>query len=69
MKDGKIQIGLIGAGNIAQNAHIPSYLKNDEAKLGWLIDVAESRAFADATVKRRIVSEIMEKKNALEETE
>ena len=44
MKDGKIQIGIIGAGNIAQNAHIPSYLNTDGVKLAGVYDIKASRA-------------------------
>lgn len=44
MKDGKIRIGLIGAGNIAQNSHIPSYLKRDDVELVAVCDMNEARA-------------------------
>ena len=44
MKDGKIHIGVIGAGNIAQNAHIPSYLKTKGVKLAGVYDIKTSRA-------------------------
>jgi predicted dehydrogenase len=40
----KIGIGLIGAGNIAQNAHIPSYLKQEDAKLTAVFDLNADRA-------------------------
>jgi len=43
MKDGIIQIGLIGAGNIAQNAHIPAYLKADGVKLAGVYDINAAR--------------------------
>ena len=33
MGDKKIKIGIIGAGNIAQNSHIPAYLKQDDAEI------------------------------------
>ena len=33
MKNGKIKIGIIGTGNIAQNAHIPSYLKQKDVEI------------------------------------
>ena len=39
----KIRIGLIGAGNIAQNAHIPSYLKQDDAVLTAVYDLNAAR--------------------------
>jgi predicted dehydrogenase len=44
MKDGKIRVGLIGAGNIAQNAHIPAYLKQKDVELVAVCDVKEERA-------------------------
>lgn len=44
MKDGKIRIGLIGAGNIAQNAHIPAYLKQSDVELVGVCDLKEERA-------------------------
>lgn len=40
----KIKIGIIGAGNIAQNAHLPSYLKQDDVELFGVYDVKESRS-------------------------
>jgi predicted dehydrogenase len=44
MNDRKIRIGLIGAGNIAQNAHIPAYLKQDDVELVAVCDQNEERA-------------------------
>ncbi len=44
MKNGKVRIGLIGAGNIAQNAHIPSYLKQADAELVAVCDLKPQRA-------------------------
>lgn len=44
MKDGKIRIGIIGAGNIAQNAHIPAYLKQKDVELVAVCDIKEERA-------------------------
>ena len=32
---GKVKIGVIGCGNIANNAHIPSYLNNSEAEIRY----------------------------------
>lgn len=40
----KIRIGLIGAGNIGQNAHIPAYLKQDDVELFAVYDLNEERA-------------------------
>ncbi len=44
MKNGKVRIGIIGAGNIAQNAHIPSYLKQPDVELVAVCDLKEERA-------------------------
>lgn len=44
LKNGKVRIGLIGAGNIAQNAHIPAYLKQDDVELVAVCDLKEDRA-------------------------
>lgn len=40
----KIKVGLIGAGNIGQNAHIPAYLKQDDVELFAVYDLKESRS-------------------------
>jgi len=40
----KIRIGIIGAGNIAQTAHIPAYLKQNDVELFAVYDIKESRA-------------------------
>ena len=44
MKNGKVGIGIIGAGNIAQNAHIPSYLKQKDVDIIAVCDINEARA-------------------------
>lgn len=44
MKNDKIRVGLIGVGNIAQNAHIPAYLKQDDVELVAVCDLKEQRA-------------------------
>lgn len=44
MSKNKVRIGLIGAGNIAQNAHIPAYLKQDDVELVAVCDLKEERA-------------------------
>lgn len=44
VKNGKVRIGLIGAGNIAQNAHIPAYLKQSDVELVAVCDLNEGRA-------------------------
>jgi len=43
MKNGKVRIGIIGAGNIAQNAHLPAYLKQKDVELVAACDIKESR--------------------------
>lgn len=40
----KVKIGIIGAGNIAQSAHIPAYLKRDDVELTAVCDINEERA-------------------------
>lgn len=44
MKNGKIRIGFIGAGNICQNAHIPAYLEQDDVELVAVCDLKQERA-------------------------
>jgi len=41
---GKVRIGIIGCGNIAQNAHIPAYLKNADCELVGVCDTNLARA-------------------------
>ena len=50
MQNKKIGIGVIGAGNIAQNAHLPSYLKRGDCKLESVYDIKEGRG-AEAAAK------------------
>lgn len=40
----KIKVGIIGAGNIAQNAHIPAYLKQEDVQLFSVYDLKKSRS-------------------------
>jgi predicted dehydrogenase len=44
MKNGKIGIGIIGAGNIAQNAHLPSYAKHKDCEIVSIFDHKPGRA-------------------------
>src|SRR5659263_512446 len=44
MKNGKVRVGIIGAGNIAQNQHIPAYLKQKDVELVGICDINEERA-------------------------
>ncbi len=40
----KIRVGFIGVGNIAQNAHIPAYLKQNDVELVACYDIKAERA-------------------------
>ena len=44
MKNGEVQIGIIGAGNIAQNAHIPAILQMKGVKLAAVYDIHAKRS-------------------------
>jgi len=44
----KIKVAVIGCGSIANNAHIPSYAKNDDVEIKWFCDIIEERAKAAA---------------------
>ena len=40
----KIRVGVIGCGTIANSAHIPAYLKNEEAEIRYFCDIIPERA-------------------------
>lgn len=42
----KIKVAIIGCGTIANNAHIPAYLKNEEAEIVYFCDIIPERAEA-----------------------
>lgn len=42
----KVVIGVIGCGNIANNAHIPAYMKNEDAEIKYFCDILPERAQA-----------------------
>lgn len=46
----KIKVGIIGCGTIANNAHIPSYLKCPDAEIKYFCDIIPERA--EAAVKK-----------------
>ena len=46
----KKQIAIIGCGTIANSAHIPSYLKNDNCEIKYFCDIIPARA--DEMVKK-----------------
>lgn len=46
----KIKVAVIGCGTIANSAHIPSYMKNDEAEIKYFCDIIPERA--EETVKK-----------------
>lgn len=41
-----MKIGIIGCGTIANSAHIPAYLKNEEAEIAYFCDIIPERAQA-----------------------
>lgn len=45
----KLKIGIIGCGSIANSAHIPAYLKNDEAEIVYFCDILPHRAHKAVT--------------------
>lgn len=40
----KIKIGIIGCGNIANSAHIPAYMANEDAEIKYFCDIIPERA-------------------------
>ena len=46
----KIKVAIIGCGNIANSAHIPSYIKNDYSEIKYFCDIIPERA--DNAVKK-----------------
>ena len=40
----KIKVGIIGCGTIANGAHIPAYMKNEEAEIVYFCDIIPERA-------------------------
>lgn len=40
----KIKVAVIGCGNIANSAHIPSYMKNEQVEIKYFCDIIEERA-------------------------
>ena len=45
-----MKIAIIGCGTIANSAHIPAYLKNENVEIKWFCDIIPERA--DAAVKK-----------------
>ena len=48
---GKVKVGVIGCGNIANNAHIPSYLNNSDADRSGIFAIACRRRAQNAVKK------------------
>ena len=46
----KMKVAVIGCGTIANSAHIPSYLKNENVEIKWFCDIIPERA--DEMVKK-----------------
>ncbi len=42
----KMKIAIIGCGSIANNAHIPAYMKNEEVEIKYFCDIIKSKAEA-----------------------
>ena len=42
----KVKVGIIGCGTIANNAHIPAYMKNDNVIIKYFCDIIPERAIA-----------------------
>ena len=40
----KIKVGIIGCGTIANGAHIPAYMKNEEVEIAYFCDIIPERA-------------------------
>lgn len=41
---GRVKVGIIGCGTIANSAHIPAYLKNEDAEIKYFCDIIPERA-------------------------
>ena len=63
-----MKIAVIGCGNIANSAHIPSYIKNKEADIKYFCDIIASRAQA-AVEKYGCGTAITDYKAALSDSE
>ena len=42
----KVMVGIIGCGTIANSAHIPAYLKNEDVEIKYFCDIIPERAKA-----------------------
>ena len=39
----KVMVGIIGCGTIANSAHIPAYLKNEDVEIKYFCDIIPER--------------------------
>lgn len=46
MEEANMKVAVIGCGNIANNAHIPAYMKNPEAEIKYFCDIIPEKAQA-----------------------
>ena len=42
----KMKVAIIGCGTIANSAHIPSYMKNEDVEIKYFCDIIPERAAA-----------------------
>ena len=48
----KVMVGIIGCGTIANSAHIPAYLKNEDVEIKYFCDIIPERAKAASSALR-----------------
>lgn len=63
-----MKIGIIGCGTIANNAHIPSYMKNEKAEIKYFCDILPERA-ENAVAKYGCGIAVTDYKKVLEDPE
>lgn len=51
--DKNMKVAVIGCGNIANNAHIPAYMKNAEAEIKYFCDIPGTYAGRGGKIRLR----------------
>ena len=64
----KLNIAVIGCGNIANSAHIPAYMKNDKVNIKYFCDIIPERA-QDAVGKYGCGTAVTDYKDILADSE